>query len=407
MLLSFIRFLRGYVTFCVEGRFPERFLNIAARHGIHLWDVRRGSEEFSACMYMSDYRRVRRRARDAGVVLHITRKDGMPTYIRRYRDRAGVLIGMFAFMLAIFVMSLFIWSIDISGLDTVSRSEMLSLLRTHGLYVGAFKPSLDFQEVSRAVMLDKHEVGWMAVNVTGSYASVEIKEEYAAPEVMDVTTPANVKAARDGTIVRIDASQGATAVKDGSGVAEGQLLVSGVMDDEQGGVRLVHAQAEVFARTCRRAEFSLPERFTALIPDGETVGRQSLSFLGLHIPLTVGAVTAPDAVSYAIAEAPAPLGIELPVSVITEQISALRPHEIQLDDNSAEELLSLQSALYELFVLRDAAVSSDDRQLTHTDTGYVMHVAYDCIEDIAVTETIGTDAGTDLSRSSLPTETAP
>ena len=50
MLLEMLRFVRGYVRFDVCGRYPERFLNITARHGVRLWEVERVGEGFSACM---------------------------------------------------------------------------------------------------------------------------------------------------------------------------------------------------------------------------------------------------------------------------------------------------------------------------------------------------------------------
>ena len=63
--------------------------------------------------------------------------------IGRYRGRVGVVIGACAFLVSVFVMSLFIWSVDITGCQTVSRTQMLADLREQGLYVGAFKPLID------------------------------------------------------------------------------------------------------------------------------------------------------------------------------------------------------------------------------------------------------------------------
>ena len=200
MLLKILRWLRGYVCFTVCGRFPERFVNITARRGIRLWDVARRDNTLSAAMYMSDYRRIRPVARSCRLRLRIVTKCGLPTRMRRFRSHGGVAVGIFAFLITVFVMSQFIWCVDVTGIDTISENEMRALLRAQGLYVGACKIGMDFPGVSRGVMLDDERVGWMAVNVTGSYASVEIKEESAAPEVEDIRTPCNVKASRDGTV---------------------------------------------------------------------------------------------------------------------------------------------------------------------------------------------------------------
>lgn len=404
MLLDLLRMARGSVEFTVSGKYPERFINITSRHQVRLWRVRRKDDGFTACMYRSDYRHIRPLARGAGVRLRIVKKSGLPTYLFRYRERVGILIGACVFILTVFVMSLFVWSVDIVGLETLSQAEMQEVLREHGLYVGAFKPSLDVQKLSRDVMIERHEIGWMAVNVTGSYASVEVKEEALPPEVEDVYTPCNVKAKSDGVILRIEAAEGETVMTEGSGVIEGQLIVSGVKTDEQGTNRLVHADAKVLARTVREASFSTPERIKSLSPNGESVQRQLLTVLGLRIPYRFNAVDSPYSVSNIKTEVPAPLGISLPVGVSTETVSALKMGEITLDDNSAEELLGQEAQLYEAFSLQECTIESREYRLDYHDGVYTLYATYTCVEDIAVSEPIGTDENTDLTRHVKPTE---
>ena len=389
MLLELIRAMRGYVIFGVSGRFPERFINITARNGVRLWNVLRGGEEIGAAMYMSDYRRIRPLARAAGVRLRVREKHGMPACAFRWRDRLGVVIGAFVFLLTVFVMSQFIWSVGITGLDTISESEMRALLRDHGLYVGAFKPGLDYQGVSRAVMLDNGKVGWMAVNVTGSYASVEIKEEATAPEVPDIREPANVKARRDGTILRIEAQEGETLLTEGSGVIAGQLVVSGVRENKQGGERLVRAQARVIAATAYAVQLSVPQRLTVTVPDGESGERRSLSLFGLRVPVSGCALSSTATAVREQLDCMTALDTVMPAGIITERIIGMEEKQIVLDDRSAKELLMKQALLYEVFTLCGCTVTDREYHLSLTDGVYTLGVTYDCVEDIAVQTPIG------------------
>lgn len=389
MLLEVLRFVRGYVAFSVIGRYPERFINVTSRNNIRLWNVRRTEEGFTACMYRADYWNIRPSARGAGVRLKIIKKSGLPDYLTRYRDRAGIIIGACAFILAVFVMSLFVWSIDITGPETVSQTQLLSDLRDHGLYVGAFKPSLDCARIARDILIERHEIGWMAVNLTGSYASVEIKEEAPAPPVEDVHSPCNVKAKRDGQILRIEAMEGNTVIKEGSGVIEGQLIVSGVMGEEQGKYRLVHADARVIARTKRQAGFSLTENQRSLRPNGDIARRSSLDFLVASIPYRFGAVDSPYCAVQERSEASAPLGIGLPVGITKQNVFAFEYEEMTLNENSAKEILTREAQLYEAFCLSECTVEARDIDLHYADGVYTMNVTYTCVEDIAVKEEIG------------------
>jgi len=391
MILSLLRFLRGWVRFTVSGSYPERFINITLRNRIRLWDTRRCGETLTACMYMRDYLRVRRYARGSGVRLKVCERHGLPTLLRRYSDRVGLVIGAAAFVITVFVMSLFIWSIDVTGLKTVSESEMRSMLAENGVYVGAFKPFIDYQSVSRAIMLADSRVGWMAINAEGSYASAEIKEESPAPEVEDTDIPCNVKVKRDGRILRIDAEEGMTTVKEGSGVVEGQVVVSGVMEDQLGGVRLVHAKARVIAETAYHASFEIPSEIDVTVPTGETKRRLTADLFGLKIPLTVGGVSTADVLTDEVEEVPAPLDVRLPAGLLTRTVYALEIREQSLDDNSAKEILLTGARLYEVFALNQVTVTDRAYHFSGSDGGYALDVDYTCVEDVACQEEIGVD----------------
>ena len=389
MLLRFIRSLRGYVSFIATGRTPERFINIVSRNGIRIWDVIRSENGLRASMYMDDYIKTRRLARKAGVKRKIEKKSGVPVLLRRYSGRTGLFIGAFAFILTVFIMSMFIWSIDVTGLDTISESEMRSLLRSHGLYIGAFKPFLDYTTVSRSVMLDNSRVGWMAVNVTGSYASVEIKEETEAPEIADIKEPCNVKASRDGTIISINAGEGKVLLKEGSGAVKGQLIVSGVMDDEQGGQRLVRAEAVIKASTGYAASFTVPKTCCFTEPETSTIERNSLSLFGASIPLTFRGVDEGETAVSDRLYCLSPLDTVIPVGLIKEHVTGIREKEIKIDYDSAEEILLRQAELYEIFTLSGRIVTDKAYRIKEDGNSFTMDVVYSCIEDIAVQTPIG------------------
>ena len=220
----------------------------------------------------------------------------------------------------------------------------------------------------------------------------------------DVGSPCNVKAGRDGLILRIEAHEGETVLTEGSGVVEGQLIVSGVRGDESGAYRLVHADARVLARTERQASFSVPEHRTILFPDGETAVRRSFCLSGLRIPYCFGAVDSPYSVVDTASFSPDPLGVTLPVGVTAETVSGMQRREITLDENSAKELLVCEAELYEAFVLPGCTVEERDYRLDHVNGVYTLFVTYTCVEDIACSEPIGTDENTDLTRYIAPTE---
>ena len=45
LIVLFFRWLFGYYEFTIEGKFPERFLNLASRNGINLWNMNGGKNK--------------------------------------------------------------------------------------------------------------------------------------------------------------------------------------------------------------------------------------------------------------------------------------------------------------------------------------------------------------------------
>ena len=383
MLLRLLRFVRGYVRFEIISPFEERFLNLSVRKRIALWDTARKNGRAYASMYQKDYRKIRPVARASKARLRIVRRYGIPVFVRRYRGRFGVAVGALAFVLTVFVMSQFIWSVEITGLDRISQTELTEDLREEGFYVGAFKPSLDFDEVTRNVMIRNKDVGWMAINVTGSYASVELKEEQLPPAVEDIYSPCNIKASCDGTVIRTEIREGKSLIIEGSGVIKDQLLVSGVITDAFGGTQFVHSDAVIEAKTEHTATFAIEKCCENLIFSGEVRERKKLNFLGWEVPLNFVSPSMPDYADRSRQENLRFLDVSMPVGVTTDRLSGFEKQERDIDSEQAEKILKKQSDLFELFSLSDCEVT--DREYSYSDANdkYCLEVTYSCIENIA------------------------
>ena len=141
-----------------------------------------------------------------------------------------------------------------------------------------------------------------------------------------------------------------------------------------------------------------------LRPSTEVAERQMLDILGMRLPYRIDAVDSPNSVSNTEAQVPAPLGITLPISVVTDHVNALSEENVNLDDNSAEELLQNEAQLYEAFALQNCMIESREYQLKHNGGVYTLYATYTCVEDIAYSEPIGTDENTDFTPYVAPTE---
>lgn len=79
-------------------------------------------------------------------------------------------------------------------------------------------------------------------------------------EAWHLKNPCNVKAVKDGVITRIQAYNGRPVVTKGSGVVNGQILVSGLDETKQGDMRYLRANAKVYADITEQQTLSIPKK---------------------------------------------------------------------------------------------------------------------------------------------------
>ena len=286
-MVGLIRFLKGTVGFTVSGGFPERFMNLCANRGLPLWDSARREEAYCFTTWPSVYKRLRPCAKKAGCRLKVRRRRGLPFLLHRYRKRWGIAAGAAVFLIFMGVMSLFVWNVQVSGNVTVDSRVLLQQLETLGVKAGTLRSSLDARDIERQMMLHFDEIGWIGVNLSGSTARVEIHERSMPPEIFDSDVPFNVVAAKAGQIDSMEIYEGAAMVQKGDAVAAGDILVSGVIEDKDLDMHLVHARARVTARV--EAQLTVAVDYEQVrCGYRDTLRRYSLKMFSLELPLWVG-----------------------------------------------------------------------------------------------------------------------
>lgn len=386
MFLNLIRWFRGFVVFDIIGRFPERFINLSTRQGHFVLFSKPRKDNFTAALLLCDYRTIRPIARKSGVRLKVRERHGLPFLLGKYKARCGLLIGLLLFLIITVFMQSFVWTIEFSGLTTISQSTLKEALAEEGVFVGAFKPTLDLSAVQRKIMKNIDEVGWMSVNIIGTKAEVEVKEKELKPHILEANVPCNIKAGMDGLILSMNTKYGKAVVSSGSAVIKGSLLVSAVVENPSGDVSIVHADAKVMAQTQRTKSFVLERKGVFYKPTDEA-SRYRLRAFWLEFPITVTSVKQ-SYTSRFVTKSVFLNNTEMPISVTVEHCSRFSPNIYSLSQSQAQGIFAVEDYLYRLFSLSECESINAQRHYAETDSFYSMDVLYECEEDIAVYENL-------------------
>ncbi len=288
MGIRIINYLRGYVTLLLTGQFIERFINICMHRNIFLWDIRKTARDSARVkMSMRAFKTVPEIARKTHTKIKILEKHGLPIRIADYRRRFLFPVGMLLAVSFLYGSSLFLWTVDVTGCEQVSATEIKAVLADLGVRPGAFKKSIRPGDIKNAALARLSDLSWLWVDIHGCRADVRVLEKRAAPEIVP-DAPCDILAGADGIICEIIATEGQTKVAVGDTVTRGQVLISAVYTSAREGIpaRYTHAAGKIYARTWYEASKTVPLTETKKIYTQNTHTDRSLHLGSLTLPLS-------------------------------------------------------------------------------------------------------------------------
>ena len=385
-MIGVLNRLRGQVRLRVECAFPERVLNLCGARDLAFWDLEWESDTAFTCrMSRRDYAALQRAAERLECRLTVVGREGAPFLLGRLRHRQALLVGLVGGGLALFLGSFFIWDFEIEGNEAVPEEQILRALEDCGVTIGTFGMSLDGESIRNHVLLEIPELSWIAVNVSGCQANVQVRERVEPPELVDEETPANVVARRAGLVLEVRDWNGMAAVLPGTAVTGGQLLISGVEDLETLGARVLAGTGSVQARTWYSLTTTIPLQMETKRYTGREKTVLSLVLGKQRIKFSSNSSISGEKYDKITQRTPwSLLGVPLPVTVVTETYRFYETETVTLDAAQAkalgEEILTEQ---LEAQVAPYGTVTSTLCTSRQRGDALEVTLAAECVEEIA------------------------
>lgn len=257
MFADKLKFLQGYVRVRLTGYAPERFLNLCSKRNILIWNLEFKDEAYELCISVTAFRELKPVLRKTKTRIKILSRHGLPFFLHRYRKRKVFFLGIILCALSLYVMSLFIWNIEIEGNLHRTDSAILQFLEENHVYHGIRKNSLDCARLEEILRSRYDDVIWASVKIRGTRLLIDIQENLVtnhAAETVAKDTPSDLAADKDGVIYSIITRTGTPLVEKGSAVEKGDILVEGRVPIYNDSGELIHyrygyADADILANT--------------------------------------------------------------------------------------------------------------------------------------------------------------
>ena len=133
---------------------------------IFLWNLRRQKGTIVKIRIgLSDFKQIRQIAKQTKSRIKIKDKKGLPFLINRYRKRKFFAITFLVIAILIFILTRYLWNIEIKGLKNISEKEILEDLKENGLDIGRKISEIDSEEIINQIRVQRNDIAWMGIDL--------------------------------------------------------------------------------------------------------------------------------------------------------------------------------------------------------------------------------------------------
>ena len=183
------------------------------------------------------------------VKLTLGHTRGLYGFLLGFRRRYGLCAALALVALLFVLTRALVWDVRVSGNVSLTESAVEETLSESGLSVGTPWRRVDTGLVEAALLSGHPEIAWISVNRRGTVAYIELIESENVGHSEEVgPLYSNIVADRDGVVEEITVKSGEAVVKVGDVVKAGDVLISGVIQNELG-VRFCRAEGEIRAHS--------------------------------------------------------------------------------------------------------------------------------------------------------------
>lgn len=334
-MLFLYRLFCGVLEIEFSGIYPEKVMTLCAQNKINIWSARFKNKKIRCKITVKDFLKLPAILKKSGIRVHIRQKSGFPFFIKKYKKRMGIFSGIVFFFAFLYIMSGFVWIVNVEGNQTTKTADIIKCCNEIGIKEGVRKKSIDTKNSAQLLLLKNSNLAWGSINIEGCRVTVNVSEIKNKRD--DGRAPSNLVASADGIITHVDIKSGNCIVKVGDTVCKGDLLVSGIIETENE-TRFVKSVGKVTANTETDVELKQPLLQKSAVPSGKTVKRKVLTVFGINIPLYLGRVTG-EYKTKTYSKSLIMSGQEMPVTLHTKEFIYLQNQTVKLSTDNAKKLL--------------------------------------------------------------------
>jgi similar to stage IV sporulation protein len=237
-------------------------LNHAYQAGIRMENMYWVDEhKLELMILLPDFFRFAKIVRSLPVRMRIARKVGFPFVVARMKRRKSLYGGVLLFIGLLWILSSFVWKVQIEGTERISEVHVRNLLAKEGIYEGQLKMKLpEPQELQLHLVDQLPAASWIGFRMEGTRVVITVVEKKVVkpdrPQFPDFG-PVHLVSKKNALVTDVRAERGNPIVEVNDMVRKGQILVLGKYGDASTG-KIVGAKGKVMGEVWYESEVIVP-----------------------------------------------------------------------------------------------------------------------------------------------------
>ncbi len=274
----------GRITVEIKLLNPDRILNIFWNRNINIYKInKKNISTMRLDIDYINYAEVCEVIKALGGKISIVKRRGFIFWLKNIRGKISLVVGLMLFLVVIFLLSNYIWAIDINVQENISPFEIRQQLDDIGIRPGMAKNDIVVEDIEKKLENVNSEILWLRVRIEGSTLNVTIEEKINPPTEWSGQY-GNLVATEDGEILKIYTYAGRPAVKQEQMVKKGDVLIEGI-DGKEGQEYIIQPKGAVIANTFYEKTMQVKLTGTKLERSGEKETEYYISIFGKKIYL--------------------------------------------------------------------------------------------------------------------------
>lgn len=381
--------LRKEVTFTAIGAYIEEFITALIKSGVKSKAINNSDGVLYIRIKRKDYKKAAEISKKFGVRIRIYKRHGIDFKFNKNKKYYGIVTGVAFVSFLIVILQNFVWKINIHSINNYSDTLILNTLAENGIALGTYIGNIDVNSTELQSKLAINGLSWMNIEVNGSRIDVYLNEEENVefPEIPR-KTPCNIVAGKTGVIVDTEVYSGTLLYEKGSGIAEGKIVVSGIVNDGADNLIMTHANAKIIADFSENVKFRQDYKTIEKTIDKTYIEEKELMIFGFVIPITEKAEKNDNQICEETIDNCYFLGYELPWKIKTNIYKEYDEIEVIRTNEDVNRILEQKLELYCKNFLSEFEILDISKKYEYDDKGITLTSCIKLRGNIAVKQEI-------------------